>query len=321
MNRTLFLLIAVQGSNFGQTFFSLYFNEILSVFEHMTGHLFADDCQVVIEVDFDKIDEGIDKVNSDLCKVNNFIKNRGMKLNSSKSKVMIIGSKYHTSRINFDTIGNVEIGGEKLEFCKSIKNLGVIFDENLNFQEHERNKLQKVYGVLNRIRHTKHFIPNYIKRDIATALIDPILDYGDVVTYGWSAHGTQNQDNRILVADNDKIRYIYGLNRHEHITEYRQRLNGLTPESRSKLHSAVLIYKQLSNNSPEYLNHMFVLNGESSRYPDNLRINFRPRTAFDNRAFCYSAINFWNSIPIEIRNASSLNLFKLNLKEFLRSNQ
>jgi hypothetical protein len=311
----------LQGSNFGQTFFSIYFNDTLNVPEHLTGHLFADDCQALLEVDFDQINSGIDKVNSDLEKLNDFISRRGMKLNGSKSKVMIIGSKHHTSRLNFDMINDVIIGGEKLEFCKSIKNLGVIFDENLNFQEHDKAKLQKVYGVLNRIRHTKRFIPNYVKRDIATALIDPIMSYGDVISYGWGAHSTLSQENRILVADNDKIRYIYGLKRSDHVSGYRERLNGLNPESKAKLHSMVLIYKQLSNSSPAYLNHMFVRNGPPSHYPDNLRVLFTPRTAFDTRAFSFSAINFWNNIPVEIRNSKSLNIFKRDLKHFLRSNQ
>jgi len=311
----------LQGSNFGQTFFSLYFNDTLNILEHMTGHLFADDCQALLEVDFKNINDGIVKVNSDLAKLNDFIKRRGMKLNGSKSKVMIIGSKYHTGRLNFDMINDVKIGDEKLEFCKSIRNLGVIFDENFTFIEHDKCKLQKVYGVLNRIRHTKHFIPNYIKRDMAVALIDPIMDYGNVVTYGWGAHGTQNQVHSDLVADNDKIRYIYGLKRTEHVTEYRKRINGLTPESRAKLNSAVMIFKQLSNHKPHYLNHMFILNGESSRYPDNLRINYNPRTDFDTRAFSYAAIKFWNEIPLEIRKSESLKSFKLNLKHFLRAEQ
>lgn len=311
----------LQGSNFGQTFFSLYFNDMLNVLENMTGHLFADDCQALLEVDLNQINNGIDKVNSDLAKLNDFIKRRGMKLNGSKSKVMIIGTKHQTSRLNFDMINDVKIGDEKLEFCKSIKNLGVIFDENLTFLEHDKCKLQKVYGVLNRIRHTKHFIPNYVKRDMAVALIDPIMDYGNVVTYGWGAHSTQNQVHRDLVADNDKIRYIYGLKRNDHVTEYRERLNGLTPESRAKLQSAVLIFKQLSIGSPEYLNHMFIRNGESSRYPENIRVNFNPRSTFDTRAFKYAAINFWNSIPVDIRNSKSLFAFKNNLKHLLRSTQ
>src|ERR1700712_4176002 len=63
----------LQGSNFGQTFFSIYFNDTLNVPEYMTGHLFADDFQAHLEVDFDKINEGINRVNSDLNKINDFV--------------------------------------------------------------------------------------------------------------------------------------------------------------------------------------------------------------------------------------------------------
>ena len=47
----------------------------------MTGHLFADDFQAHLEVDFDKINEGISKVNSNLNKINDFVSRRGMALN------------------------------------------------------------------------------------------------------------------------------------------------------------------------------------------------------------------------------------------------
>lgn len=60
---------------------------------------------------------------------------------------------------------------------KSIINLDLAFDNNLTFEEHNNSKIQKTYGVLNRIRHTKYTIPNYVKGDIVTALIDPIMNY------------------------------------------------------------------------------------------------------------------------------------------------
>lgn len=86
--------------------------------------------------------------------------------------------------------------------------------------------------MLSRIRHTRHIMPNYVERDVATALIDPILSYDDAITYGWGAHGSINLENRILIADNDKLRYIFSLKRNDHISEYRKQINGLTPESR-----------------------------------------------------------------------------------------
>lgn len=51
-------------------------------------------------------------------------------------------------------------------------------------------------------------------------------------------------------------------------------LDSLNPLKHLLPPNIVLIYKQLSDNSPEYLNHMFLLNGESSRYRINFRINF-----------------------------------------------
>ena len=129
----------------------LYLDFRWSVFENtsMKGHLFADDCKAHFEVDFDSINDGMDKINSGLSKLNDFIKRRGMIINCLKSKVMTIGSKRQTGRLNFDMINDVKIGDEKIEFCKSIKNLGFIFDENFTFQGHDKCKLQKVYGVHN----------------------------------------------------------------------------------------------------------------------------------------------------------------------------
>lgn len=88
------------------------------------------------------------EVNSDLAKINDFVTRRGLVLNKAKSEVMIIGSKHNTRRVDFDMIDGVVVDGEQLEYCKSLKHLGVIFDENMTFEEHDKAKLQKVYGVL-----------------------------------------------------------------------------------------------------------------------------------------------------------------------------
>lgn len=308
----------LQGTNVAQTLFSIYINDIISVCEHINGFLFADDFQAILEADNSNLDYFINLVNSDLQRINTFVSNRGLKLNISKSKGMIIGSKCNIRKINFDTVNKLHIAGDDLEYCKQIKNLGVIFDENLGFVENDNMKIQKVYGVLNRINHTKHIIPNYVKRDIATALIDPLLDYGSIVTYGWGAYGTNGEESRMLVADNDKIRYVYGVKRHEHVSGYRDRMNGLTPQERAKIHSAVLIYKHLKGETPSYLNDLFIVKNSSSRSNGQLRPT-QVRTEFDKRAFSYGAIEFWNTIPNDIAHADSLDVFKDRVKKWIRS--
>lgn len=59
-------------------------------------------------------------------------------------------------------------------------------------------ELQKLYSVFNEIRDTKPFISNHVV--IAEALVDPIISYVYVTSYGWVVHSTINQKNRITVA-------------------------------------------------------------------------------------------------------------------------
>lgn len=93
----------------------------------------------------------------------------------------------------------------------------------------------------------------------------------------------------------------------------------VTPESRAELHSATLTFKHLPGRTPWYLNHLFVCNGPSSRYPNDIRILFRPRTAYDKRAFSYSAIQFWNSFSGDIKNLkiTKIKLYRLIFIFFL----
>lgn len=187
----------------------------------------------------------------------------------------------------------------------------------MTFESHNNAKISKIYGALDRIRHTKKCIPKKAKKEITSALIDPVMDYGDVVSYGWQVHGTMTDEARILVADNDKIRYVCDLRRHDHITESRRELNMLTPENRAKLHAATLIFKIVKGDSPSYLDNMVVVRSSNTRSNGNLRPT-RPITTFDKRAFSYSAINFYNQIPNEIKNATTVNKFKDGLGEWLR---
>lgn len=92
---------------------------------------------------------------------------------------------------------------------------------------------------------------------------------------------------REFVADNDKIRHVYGLTCNDHITEHREHICGLTAES--------------SCQAAASYSHFLAFVG-TSRYPNVIRINFHSHTAFDNRALSYSALisnTFNGSIKIQ----------------------
>ena len=113
---------------------------------------------------------------------------------------------------------------------------------------------------------------------------------------------------------------VLGLKRHDHITEYRDRLGALMPEDRAKVHSSSLIYKHLNGGTPAYLNDLFVVHISNTRSNGQLEVS-RPRTTFDMRAFSYSAIIFWNSIPEEIRCSVNIATFKKSIKGWIKLNK
>ena len=85
---------------------------------------------------------------------------------------------------------------------------------------------------------------------------------------------------------------------------------------------AVLTYKALNKLTPEYITNLFKpvfkTHSRSLRASVNGTLSVpRSRTSLFDRSFSSSAPRIWNSLPISVRNSSSLNGFKNSLKEVL----
>lgn len=83
-----------QGAVLASTLFSIYINDICEItknIENANINLFADDTE--IHVTTDNLQEGIDKMNQIIFKLDNYFKLNKLKLNTNKTKVMIIKNK------------------------------------------------------------------------------------------------------------------------------------------------------------------------------------------------------------------------------------
>ena len=84
----------------------------------------------------------------------------------------------------------------------------------------------------------------------------------------------------------------------------------------------VMVYKIVNKQCPESLWNMFQQRCSISHY--NTR-NYRDlhipnlNLEFTKKGFHYSGIKVWNDIPVNIRELSSLHLFKIHLKRHLMS--
>ena len=80
----------------------------------------------------------------------------------------------------------------------------------------------------------------------------------------------------------------------------------------------MMMYKTLNRMTPEYLRSSFVfhnnLNSYHLRNTENTLTLPQPRTDYLKKSFSYSGARLWNSLPIELWQATSLNDFKTKLR-------
>ena len=100
-----------------------------------------------------------------------------------------------------------------------------------------------------------------------------------------------------------------------------QKLHWLPVKFRLDFKVLLLTYKALNNLAPSYLQDLLHIHTPSRTLRSASALTLvlpRTRTAsMGSRAFGYAAPHLWNSLPVEVRNSSSLSVFKSRLKTYL----
>jgi hypothetical protein len=92
--------------------------------------------------------------------------------------------------------------------------------------------------------------------------------------------------------------------------------------SQRKIAKAIMVYKSVNGLAPDYLSEMFVDRSNITNYTlrdttGKLAIP-QPRTNYLKNSFSYSGAVLWNSLPTELRQASSLRKFEADCSNFIR---
>ena len=220
-------------------------------------------------------------------------------LNVSKTEYMIIGSRYHLSKII--EYPNINIGGQNIKIVESTKSLGVVIDEKLNWEEHIDNISKKASKDIGAIKLIKRYIPKENLNDVYNALIKPHFDYCSLVwencsvTLQQKPPKRQNRADRVISGDSYEIR----------LKDILQKLKR-KPLNYCRLEQLlVLTNKILQKNAQKFLTELFNI-AENEIY--NLQSNnntlmlSKPRTNAMKRSFSYKAAYVWNSLPIDLKN-------------------
>ena len=171
-----------QGSVLGPILFLLYINDLPNLKLKSYISLYADDTLLL-----HSSNNLIDLTNSlqeDLHNVGHWMEENKLSVNATKSEIIPYGQK----TISQSLMLNLSLNGTLLKVVDSVKFLGIIFDNSLNFTKHSL-KLRKTINDKNYIfKKNKIFMDERTSTNTVKVMINPYLDYANIVFLGISEH-------------------------------------------------------------------------------------------------------------------------------------
>jgi hypothetical protein len=135
-----------QGSILGPLLFIIFINDIVECCSSCNIFLYADDSKIFkyILTQYDSV-----LLQNDLDAIKTWLDRWLVSLNVSKCKA--VGYSYHSLSANkyYFTHKGEQI---EIEGVNTMKDLGVIFDSCLKFDQHIHEKINKAYGILGLIK-------------------------------------------------------------------------------------------------------------------------------------------------------------------------
>ena len=159
------------------------------------------------------------------------------------------------------------------------------------------------------------------RKILAVALIQPHLDY---CISSWYVGLSKQLKDRLDVIQRRMVRFIFSKGPMEHVdTRELKALSWLKVSDREKYFSIVHVFRVRSGLAPDYLSVNFRLLSSIHRHATRgCTYNYFVSKDISNapNSFCNSAIQYWNSLPIELKAIQSLPVFKAKLRLLLMSN-
>ncbi len=294
-----------QGTVLGPTLFVLYINDMPDDIISQV-YLFADDTKV-----FSPISKNTppDILQEDLNRLTQWSEKWLLLFHPEKCKVLRIGNRT-------DPPYDYTINTTKLEHVRDEKDLGVIIDNSLKFQEHINNKVNKANSIMGAIRRSFKYLDAESFKKIYKGIVRPHLEYAVPV---WAPHYKKD------------IRTIEGVQRRA-----TKLINGFKDKCYSdrlrELRMPTLVYRRQRG---DMIQTFKLLTGKYDRdvsdflpvlpQPENSRRTrghslklTKKRATKDVSKFSFTrrVVNIWNSLPESVISATSLNAFENRLDRY-----
>ena len=261
-----------QGSVLGPFLFLLFINDVTNfVTDGGVSNLFADDN--FIYVSGKSVEEVKRRLQSILDVVADWYKRNRLKINSNKTKIMLIGSRHQLQALSLEDF-HIAYEGNVLDVVTQAKYLGLHICSDLSWDVHIQHMCKQLSYYISMLRRLRAIFPDTVLLKIYKAHIQPRFDYG-ITVWGCTTEYNLNKVQRI---QNMAARIITG--NFDYINcrgvDLVKSLKLLTVRERRDYFLCLLTFKCIHGLAPHYLSDridmVFDVNGYNTRSTNNMDI-------------------------------------------------
>ncbi len=271
-----------------------------------------------------------------------------LQLNGSKTEAILVGTPH---QIQTSVISSVTFSGQNIPLSTSVTNLGVKMDSHLTFETHVKQLCKTSFFHLRNIARLRPMLTIEDAEKLVHAFVSSRLDYCNALLIRIPGKNLQ----KLQYIQNSAARILMRVRKYDHITPILKTLHWLPVSFRIVYKVSLLTHQCIHGNAPSYLKELLTpcdewcrcrslpitppasLRSHGSRprptrhTPQSTKRTLRsassyllktPRTklrTMGDRAFCSSAPNLWNALPVHLRTPQPVNAFKRGLKTYLFS--